>query len=375
MADKSPLEEMVTIQQLRPYYAGKKVFLTGHTGFKGAWLLQILKYLGAEVAGYSLAPAHDYDLFHEIGGAELTDLHFIADIRDKERLKSAMLDFQPDYVFHLAAQPLVLKGYEDPLYTYEVNTLGTAYLLDALRFLKKKCTAIMITTDKVYENNDDNRLFSEEDKLGGYDPYSASKAACELIISSYRNSYFNNQNYDSHHKSITSVRAGNVIGGGDYSDNRIIPDLVRSIKKDKKVILRNPSATRPWQHVLEPLCVYLLLGTKMQDEPTYYNTCFNIGPEQEDVLSVEELTRIAFEVAKSGSYEIEENVNKPHEAATLMLDISKVKSELLWTPQWNARQAIAETMDWYMSEEDATTKCLKQIKKYFNYTINDSEED
>lgn len=365
MGNKSNLEIMVSLPHFRNYFEGKKVFLTGHTGFKGSWLLQILAMCNAEIKGFSLAPQKEIDLYNQIDGDRLCD-SIIHDLRDAEFLKKEIVDFQPDYIFHLAAQPLVIEGYQNPLYTFEVNAQGTANVLDAIRGLEKPCVAVMITTDKVYENHDDNSLFHEEDKLGGYDPYSASKAACEIVISSYRNSFFNPKNYYNHQKVIVSMRAGNVIGGGDYADNRIIPDIIKSIQQNELLTLRNPLATRPWQHVLEPLGAYLLVATKAFDHPLDFATSYNIGPEKEDVLSVENLTQIAIETMQKGQYEIAKEAPKLHEAATLMLDISKIKKEMNWLPKWNAKQAIQNTILWYVNEENATSKCTAEIKNYFN---------
>jgi CDP-glucose 4,6-dehydratase len=365
MANKSDLEKMVTAEFLKKYFKGKKVFLTGHTGFKGSWMLQTLAYLGAEVKGYALAPELDSDLYHQIKGDDLCRSSVISDIREAENLRRALVLFEPDFVFHLAAQPLVLLSYENPLYTFETNGQGTANLLDALRFLKKKCVAVMITTDKVYENNDESKLFVEDDKLGGYDPYSASKAVSEIIISSYRSSFFNDKEIDIHQKSIASVRAGNVIGGGDFAANRIVPDIIKAISKSENVVLRNPHATRPWQHVIEPIGAYLLLATKMWDDMNSFNTAFNIGPVKDDVLSVEDLTKIAIRVAGKGSYSIADNPTKPHEASTLHLSIEKIEKQIGWKPKLSATQAIEKTVNWYLDQTNANEKCLQQIKEYF----------
>jgi CDP-glucose 4,6-dehydratase len=364
---------MVNLAYLKKYYFGKKVFVTGHTGFKGAWLLQILALCGAQIKGYSLA-AEQNSLYTQMDGDALCESE-IADIRDAKNLQASILSFQPDYIFHLAAQALVLDGYQNPLYTFEVNTQGTANILESIRHLQKQCVCILITTDKVYENNDGNAKFIETDKLGGYDPYSASKAACEIIISSYRNSFFNNNNLDTHKKSIAALRAGNVIGGGDYAPNRIIPDIIHAIQANEKIVLRNPSATRPWQHVLEPLSVYLFLATKMQDAPAQFNTAYNIGPEKEDEWSVEALTKIAIATAGKGEYIVEQNKNNLHEAATLQLDNSKIKKELQWKPVYNATQAIQKTVEWYLNTAAADSKCLLQINEYFGNHINDSNEN
>ncbi|MEZ5047769.1 MAG: CDP-glucose 4,6-dehydratase [Chitinophagaceae bacterium] len=372
MEKQSFMENMVSLQYLKPFFNNKTVLVTGHTGFKGAWLIQILSLMGAKVCGYALKPEHAHDLYNAIDGDSICS-SLIADIRNKEEVKNYIVNIQPDFVFHLAAQPLVLKGYEQPLETFDTNVMGTAYVLDALRFIEKRCVAIMITTDKVYENNI-SKSFNEDDKLGGYDPYSASKAACELLIASYRSSYFNENNFAEHKKSIASVRAGNVIGGGDYAAHRIIPDIVKAIQNNESIKLRNPEATRPWLHVLEPLGVYLLLASKMIDDPISYNTAFNIGPDKNDVLSVKDLVTIAIATSKKGEYEIMQHEKQAHEAPTLMLDITKIKDTLFWTPNYSAKQAIELTMQWYLDTDEAINKCLKQINDYFHNTIENEIE-
>lgn len=365
MGHKPGLEKMVSFEILKSVFRGKKVFLTGHTGFKGAWMLQLLSLLGAEVKGFALSPLFDFDLYHLIDGDQLCKSSVIDDIRNADRLRHELIHFEPDFVFHMAAQPLVLQGYEQPLYTFEVNTQGTANLLEAVRFLSKRCVVVCITTDKVYENHDTGAAFVESDKLGGYDPYSASKAAAEIVVSSYRNSFFNDQHFDRHQKSLASVRAGNVIGGGDFSPNRIIPDIVRALKEDKEITLRNPNATRPWQHVIEPLVAYLWLAAKMHEQPVALNSAFNIGPEKDDVLSVEALTQIAIQCAGRGVVRVEDNVIKLHEAATLMLDNQKIKTAIGWQPIYKAAQAIEQTISWYFDLRTATEKCAGQIHQYF----------
>lgn len=372
MGNKSTMESMVTWQQYQQFFVNKKVLLTGHTGFKGAWLLQILARCGAQVTGLALAPQKKSDLYNQIDGDRLCH-SIIQDIRNQNEVKKIIHSVQPDIIFHLAAQPLVWTGYDQPIYTYEVNTMGTAYILDALRDLTNPCIAIMITTDKVYENLDQSVLFTESHKLGGYDPYSASKAACEIVISSYRNAYFNPTHYATHQKVIVSMRAGNVIGGGDYADNRIIPDIIQAIQQNEPVVLRNPHATRPWQHVLEPLGAYMLAAYHAAQFPETTATAFNIGPEKVDELSVQQLTEIAIQTLGKGSYQI---IPQPklHEAATLMLDNSKIKQILGWQPLMNARQAIQQTVQWYLLNEDAAVKCLREINDYFNPEKNDTHD-
>lgn len=355
------------IAQLKKAFEGKRVFLTGHTGFKGAWLLQILHSLGADVKGYSLAPENSNDLYNEINGDELCYSSVVADIRDLSTLQGELVRFEPDFVFHLAAQALVRPSYEFPVDTFAVNAMGTAHVLEAIKTLPKACVGVMITTDKVYENPERGQAFHEEDKLGGYDPYSASKAAAEIIISSYRQSFFNPNQYTQHQKVIASVRAGNVIGGGDRSLDRIVPDIVRALEFGDSVQLRNPSSVRPWQHVLEPLGAYLLLAAKMTEEPRALSTAFNFGPEISDEKTVEELTQIFLSVFnKPDAYQKAEIQNAVHEAKLLMLDSNKAKQLLAWQPRLNAETAIRWTAEWYANKEQkAAEKCRMQIEKYF----------
>ncbi len=356
---------------LQNTFKGKRVFLTGHTGFKGAWMLQILHYLGAEVKGYSLAPENANDLYNEINGDNFCHSSVIADVCDAQKLKSELVRFEPHFVFHLAAQALVRASYDAPIETFATNTMGTAYLLDAIKSLPTACIGVMITTDKVYENPERGQAFSEEDKLGGYDPYSASKAAAEIVIGSFKQSFFNPEKYEKHQKAIASVRAGNVIGGGDRSTDRIVPDIVRAIEFGDKVHLRSPKSVRPWQHVLEPVFGYLLLAAKMQEEPKNFSTSFNIGPEINDEKTVEELTQIFLSVYnKEGEYTIAETATDLHEAKLLMLDNSKIKNALKWQPKLDAATAIKWTAEWYANkEQNAIQKCKQQIELYLEKTL------
>lgn len=361
--------ESVLFNELKNAYQGKKIFLTGHTGFKGAWMLKTLSVLGAEVKGYALVPQTPNDLFHLIDGDKICD-SVIADLRDKKRLEEEILSFQPDYVFHLAAQPLVRLSYEIPSETFEVNAIGTAHLLDAIRLLDKKCDVVLITTDKVYHNNEWVYPYRENDRLGGYDPYSASKACTELVIDSYRNSFFNTKNYDSHKKGIAVARAGNVIGGGDWSKDRLIPDIVRALIANETIVIRNPKSVRPWQHVLEPVIGYLILGMYLSQTPTNYSQAYNFGPYLSDSLPVEEMLKLAIASWGKGEYKVENVEGQPHEAGLLKLDISKAITELKWYPKMNAQQAVSMTMDWY-SEFNSNKKEIldfttKQIKAFLN---------
>ncbi|MEJ7740620.1 MAG: CDP-glucose 4,6-dehydratase [Chitinophagaceae bacterium] len=354
---------------LQEIYGGKRVFLTGHTGFKGSWLLKVLHLLGAEVKGYALDPENEFDLYHLIKGNEICN-SVIHDLRNKERLSAEVRSFRPDFIFHMAAQPLVRLSYDLPTETFEVNTLGTAYLLDAVRHLANPCTVVLITTDKVYHNREWVYPYRENDRLGGYDPYSASKACAELIIDSYHKSFFNTARYAEHKKGIAVGRAGNVIGGGDWNKDRLLPDIVRALNNGKKILLRNPGAVRPWQHVLDPLSGYLLLGAKVFKDPEHYSGAYNFGPYAEDVLTVVNLVQLAMEKWQGGAYEIIQSVNQPHEAGLLKLDINKTMQELKWKPAMNAAQAITLTIDWYKQYYSFAEKGMdlfteEQIRIYF----------
>jgi CDP-glucose 4,6-dehydratase len=356
-------------EYLKKVYKGKKVFLTGHTGFKGSWLLQILTMLGAEVKGYALAPEEDLNLFEVINGSKLSQ-SVIADIRDRELLKEEVNSFQPDFVFHLAAQPLVRLSYQIPSETFEVNAIGTANLLDAVRLLSKPCYTVIITTDKVYHNYEWEYPYRENDRLGGYDPYSASKACTELVVDSYRNSFFNTNTYSTHQKAIAIGRAGNVIGGGDWSKDRLIPDIAKSLAANKIISIRNPNSVRPWQHVLEPLFGYLLLGSKLYTDPIKYSQAYNFGPDANDALPVLKMVEMAISSWGGGEFSISQDSNQPHEAGLLKLDISKALAELYWRPSMNAAQAVGFTINWYKKFYNDPENIIKytedQVKEFFN---------
>ncbi|WP_029278147.1 CDP-glucose 4,6-dehydratase [Pedobacter borealis] len=355
--------------ELKRIYQGKKVFLTGHTGFKGAWMLKTLNLLGADVKGYALAPQTEEDLYNLINGSQICE-SVIADLREREVLKKSILDFQPDFIFHLAAQPLVRLSYEIPSETFEVNAIGTANVLDAVRLLEKPCTIVLVTTDKVYHNNEWEYPYRENDRLGGYDPYSASKACTELVIDSYRNSFFNVAKFDCHQKGIAVGRAGNVIGGGDWSKDRLIPDIAKALSKNEEIIIRNPNSVRPWQHVLEPIVAYLLLGTRLLKDPLMFSDAFNFGPYTTDALPVSEMLKLAIESWGNGAYRVQQSENQPHEAGLLKLDISKAIKALSWKPKLNANNAVQQTISWYrVFESDRTginAFTEKQILDYIN---------
>ena len=344
-------------QFFKKYYKKKKVFLTGHTGFKGSWILYWLHQVGAIVKGYSLAPEREADLYHAIKGDELCS-SIISDIRQKEILKKAILDFQPDFIFHMAAQPIVRRSYASPLETFDVNAMGVAYLLDSLRDLEKACAVVLVTTDKVYKTEGIDRAFKETDPLGGNDPYSASKACGELIIDSYRSSFFNDANFSQHLKAISSARAGNVIGGGDWSEDRLIPDIIKAMSSNATIELRNPHAIRPWQHVLEAIGAYLYLGARMVEDPISYSGAWNFGPRLNDHLTVEEVTKIIIGHWGEGDYIVKKNPNDVYENPKLLLDIDKSINILGWEPKLSARQAIIKTVDWYRKLHDDTSVAL-----------------
>ena len=358
------------VVEIRTIFKNKKVFITGHTGFKGTWLLNVLHTMGAELKGYALPPLNELDIYNQINAKELCS-SVEADIQDFEKLKKEILDFQPDFIFHLAAQPLVKLSYDVPLETFNVNTQGSANLLDALRSLYKACICVMITTDKVYSNLESGHYYHENDKLGGYDPYSASKAAAEIIIDSYRNSFFNPKDYTQHKKSVSVARAGNVIGGGDWSKDRIIPDVVRALNDQKVIQVRNPNSVRPWQHVLEPLLGYISLAANQFKQPEKFSTSFNFGPNKNDTLPVSELVTQSIKSWGKGTSEHKVDDNAVHEAGLLHLDISKAKELLNWQPKMNSEQAIEMTMDWYKEALDNTNEIenftRQQIINYLNH--------
>lgn len=353
------------LNRLSSYYKGKKIFVTGHTGFKGGWLLGCLHFLEAKIKGYALAPESRNGVFDLIQPITISE-SIIADIRDKERLKKEIESFQPDYIFHLAAQPLVRRSYEIPAETFEVNVVGTANVLEAVTRLQKKCTVIVITTDKVYENKEKNVLYRENDVLGGYDPYSASKACTELTTSSFSNSFFNPKKHEAHKKAVATVRAGNVIGGGDWNTDRIVPDIIRSLQQKKLVEVRNPKSIRPWQHVLEPISGYLLLAGLLNEKPKKYSKAYNFGPLPKDHLTVKQLVKSALKNWGSGEWKDVSVPGQLHEAGLLKLDISRAKKELGWKPKLNSEEAVAWTMDWYkqpLAQQAEFT--FKQIRDYF----------
>ncbi len=353
---------------LRNSFNKKRVLVTGHTGFKGPWLLAILDRLGAVTTGYGLAPETSPSGYELIGGDKLCT-PIIADLRDREHLARVVRETRPDYVIHMAAQSLVRRSYRDPVDTFESNITGTINLLDALRHYDGVCSVVIVTTDKVYAESGTGLPYAESDKLGGYDPYSTSKACCELVTESYRLSYFHPSHYDTHHKSIATARAGNVIGGGDWCEDRLIPDVVRAMASNQPVRVRNPRAVRPWQHVLEPLTGYLRLAAHQARDPRHFAEGFNFGPGADDTLEVEQVVTLALAAWGEGSYFVEVDPNAPHEAALLRLNSGKSIERLGWRPQWSARDAITKTIEWYRHApnhpEGAIAYTRRQIDDYF----------
>lgn len=337
----------MAIEQLQRF-KDKSIFITGHTGFKGSWLTYWLSSLGARVKGFSLAPSTQPNLFSQLGLFNTIE-SITGDINDLIHLKKEVESFQPDYIFHLAAQPLVRKSYKEPVATFQTNVTGTANLLESVRLLDKPCICICITTDKVYHNHEWIYPYRENDRLGGYDPYSASKACAELVISSYTNSFFNIKLYNKHGKAVASARAGNVIGGGDWSEDRLIPDIAKALSKGEEVIIRNPAAVRPWQHVLEPLLGYMHLALSIESDVSKYTGSWNFGPFAEDNFSVHDLASMAVDIWGEGVMKFGSHKDSPHEAGLLRLDISKATGELKWTPKMRASEAIQRTIQWYKS--------------------------
>lgn len=350
------------------FYKGKRVLVTGHTGFKGSWLSIWLNELGAEVVGVGLDPYTDRDNFVLSGIGNRIKADIRADIRDGERMKEIFLEHQPEIVFHLAAQPLVRLSYDIPVETYQTNVMGTINVLEAIRATDSVKVGVMITTDKCYENKEQIWGYRENEPMGGYDPYSSSKGATEIAISSWRRSFFNPEQYEKHGKSIASVRAGNVIGGGDWAPDRIIPDCIRALEAGKPIDIRSPKAIRPWQHVLEPLSGYMLLAKKMRESPTEYCEGWNFGPRSESISTVWEVASKVIENYGSGELRDLSDPNALHEAKLLMLDISKAKFKLGWEPRMNIDQTVALTVDWYKDYKDMNvySLCKRQIDEYIN---------
>jgi CDP-glucose 4,6-dehydratase len=360
------MEDMVTTSRKvsSQFWQGKRVFLTGHTGFKGSWLSLWLQRMGASVKGYALEPITSSNLFDE---ASVSDgmISEIGDIRNLNTLSKSITNFNPDILIHMAAQPLVRLSYIEPIATYETNVMGTLNVLEAARKCENIKAILAITTDKCYENDNRDFGYAENQPMGGYDPYSSSKGCCELLISSYRRSFFSSKDSPN----LASARAGNVIGGGDWSLNRLVPDILKSFESNNPVVLRNPLAIRPWQHVLEPLFGYLILAEDLYKKGTEYSGAWNFGPNDEDCKSVEWILKKMITIWGEGaSYEIDTNFN-PHEANILKLDCSKAEIGLNWKPKWDLEKALELTIAWHkqwLSKGNMRNICMNEIDQYLN---------
>ena len=354
------------------FWKGKKVLVTGHTGFKGSWLSLWLQSLDAEVVGISLDSPTTPSLFEQANVSKGM-ISLRQDIRNGEAIKQLFQQHKPEIVFHLAAQPLVRLSYREPVETYETNVMGTLHVLEGIRSVDSVRSAVMITTDKCYQNKEWVWGYRETDTLGGHDPYSSSKGAAELLISSYRNSYFPQDKYSEHKTAIASARAGNVIGGGDWAEDRLIPDIIKAFKNNEKVIIRNPKSTRPWQHVLEPLSGYLKLAEQLEKNGDKYAQAWNFGPIEEDARSVqwivEKLTKLW---GDNADWINDESGHLPHEANYLKLDCSKAHMKLNWYPRWDLSQTLLKIVEWHQLEckkNKCRELCLTQINEYMNTTI------
>ena len=357
---------MADIDLYSGFYRGKRILVTGHTGFKGSWLSIWLHELGAEVIGVALEPQTEKDNYKLSGISSQLSADIKADIRDGAAMQRIFDEYQPEIVFHLAAQPLVRLSYDEPVDTWQTNVMGTINVMEAFRHCESAKVAVMITTDKCYENREQNHAYTEDEPMGGYDPYSSSKGACEIAISSWRRSFMHPDKYAEHGKAIASVRAGNVIGGGDWAKDRIIPDCIRAIEAGQPIAIRNRHAVRPWQHVLEPLSGYMLLAQKMWENPTEYCEGWNFGPKMDAVVPVWNVATMLTEAYGKGTLLDQTEPNAPHEANLLMLDIIKAQTRLGWQPKLSTKEAIELTADWYKryQSEEAYAICINEIEKY-----------
>lgn len=348
------------------FWKDKRVFFTGHTGFKGSWLTLWLHTLGAKVTGYALEAPTKPSLY-DVAGIHKLCTSVIADIRDRETLENALTGAKPDIVIHMAAQPLVRESYKNPTETYEINVMGTVNLLEAVRKCDSVRAVVNVTTDKCYENKEWVWGYRETDRLGGHDPYSTSKACSEMVTSSYWQSFYNSRPDVKHKMGIGTARAGNVIGGGDWAVDRLVPDILRALSLKENVLIRNPQAIRPWQYVLEPLSGYLLLAQKLYENGPGYSGGWNFGPDDNDAKSVEWIVRRLCRKLGSGINYVIDSAYRPHEAHYLKLDCSKAKARLGWRPKWKLDQALDKVVEWndaYHAGKNMQDICLKQIAEY-----------
>ena len=340
------MENLGIKKLFRDVYNKRKVLVTGHTGFKGSWLAFWLQRMGAEVFGYSLSPSTDPSHFSKLN---LKINSRIADIRFFQEVNACFQFFQPEIVFHLAAQSLVRRSYKEPLYTFETNVMGTANIIEASRLTESVRAVVIVTSDKCYENKEWEWGYRESDPMGGHDPYSASKGCAELLTTSYRESFFDKKTGTSNQLLVATARAGNVIGGGDWAEDRLIPDAIRAVSREEKLKIRNPHATRPWQHVLEPLSGYLMLGQRLFEGDKVFADAWNFGPSDDDTLTVEDVLEYMKMKWVGLDYFLESNDDHPHEAGMLKLDSSKARQKLGWRPVWDCGQAIEKTIKWYQT--------------------------
>jgi len=345
------VQNLEKLDDIFNFYKGKRVLITGHTGFKGSWLSIWLHKLGALIAGYSL-PAYTNRDNYLISKVDDTIKGYIGDIRNLEDMDKVFFEFQPEIIFHLAAQTRVIDGYNDPKYTYDVNVGGTVNILECCRRSDSVKTIVVVTSDKCYENKGWIWPYRENDTLGGYDPYSSSKAAVELVCSSYLKSFFNPVEYLNHGKSLSTARAGNVIGGGDWTSNQLIPDCIRALEKDEIIKIRNPHHTRPWQFVLEPLWGYLLLAINMYLSPKTFSDVWNFGPKITSVIPVQEIVELVIDNYKKGKWENYKPMESKHEAEFLSLDHSKAFFKLGWQPTLEIDEAVTLTVNWYLNYQN-----------------------
>ena len=344
----------------KKFWQGKRVFLTGHTGFKGSWLSLWLADMGAIVKGYALMPPSNPSLFEQARVFEKIESQ-IGDIRDFEILKTSMVDFKPEILIHMAAQPLVRLSYKKPLETYDINVMGTAKVLEAARSCQNIKAIVSVTTDKCYENKEWVWGYREDEAMGGYDPYASSKGCAELITSAYRRSFMQDQGIG-----LASARAGNVIGGGDWADDRLIPDILCAFEKKQPVVIRNPTSTRPWQHVLEPLSGYLVLAQCLYKNPTDFSEGWNFGPHEDDAKPVDWILNQMVASWPGAKWELDKNAH-PHEAGFLKLDTSKAKSRLNWHSTWRLEHTLAKIIQWHqawLNKQDMQKVCLKDINEF-----------
>lgn len=356
------------------FWSGKRVFLTGNTGFKGSWMSLWLRAMGAQVTGYALAPSTTPSL-HGLAGTSGQAHSIIADVRDAGRLAASMREIAPEVVFHLAAQPLVRRSYLDPVETYATNVMGTVHLLEAVRQCPDVRAVVVVTSDKCYENREWPWGYRETDPMGGYDPYSNSKGCAELVTAAYRSSFFDPARYPDHGVAIASARAGNVIGGGDWSEDRLVPDLLRAFGARDSALIRNPDAVRPWQHVLEPLCGYLMLAERLHREGATWGRAWNFGPNDSDTQPVSWVAdRLVRTWGGDARWHTQNAVGQPHEAAWLKLDCSMARQVLGWIPRWGLATALDAIVAWqraWLNGEDMATVTLSQIEQFENVPQDD----